>query len=286
MIPVLNCSGRLVDLSSPQVMGILNITPDSFSDGGRFSTLDNALKQAEEMVQAGAMLIDVGGESTRPGAQVVGVSEELDRVIPVIEAIRSSIPVAISVDTSKAEVMREAVQAGAGMINDVRALQAPAALQVAAELDVPVCLMHMQGQPGSMQQSPHYEDVVFDVRQCLLDRADACLAAGIDKNQIVLDPGFGFGKTLDHNLALLHGLDRLVETGFPILAGMSRKSMIGAVLGDVPVDQRVHGSVAAAVIAAMKGARILRVHDVDETVQALKVVTALDGRLQSKQQTQ
>lgn len=257
-------------------MGILNVTPDSFSDGGRFDALDAAIAQAETMLEAGAAIIDVGGESTRPGAADVPLDEELRRVIPVIEAIRARFDTIVSIDTSKAEVMRQAVGAGAGLINDVRALREPGALEAAAATDAAVCLMHMQGQPRTMQDAPHYDDVVAEVRAFLDGRIQACVEAGIARQRLMLDPGFGFGKTLAHNLTLLDGLAVLTETGLPLLAGMSRKRMIGSLLGDRAVDQRVAGSVAAAVIAAMNGARVLRVHDVPETVDAMRIVAGLE----------
>jgi dihydropteroate synthase len=256
-------------------MGILNLTPDSFSDGGRFLARDAALRHAEAMVEEGAAIIDIGGESTRPGAQPVSVEQELGRVVPVIEALAGEIPVPISVDTLKPAVMREAVAAGAGLINDVMALQAPGAVETVAELKVPVCLMHMQGEPRTMQQEPHYADVVAEVRDFLADRVAACEAAGIARERLLLDPGFGFGKSLGHNLSLLKHLRRLESLGLPLLVGISRKSMIGTLLGGAPVDQRVNGSVAAAVVAVMQGAAIIRVHDVGQTVDALNVATAV-----------
>lgn len=271
----LQCPEHLVDLTEPRVMGILNVTPDSFSDGGQFARLDRAVEQARQMVTEGAAFIDVGGESTRPGGQPVPVDEELNRVIPVIEALSGKIEVPISVDTSKPEVMRAAVAAGAGMINDVRALQEPGALEVAAELDVPVCLMHMQGEPRSMQHNPHYTQVFGDVSNFLLGRAQACEKVGIDRENIVLDPGFGFGKTLAHNLWLLRNIEGFTNLGYPLLVGMSRKSMIAAVTG-APVDQRLAGSLAVAVMAAEHGAHIFRVHDVKPTVDALAMVTAVN----------
>lgn len=268
----MECGGKQLDLSSPQVMGILNVTPDSFSDGGDFFSPQKAIDHAQHMVAEGAAVIDIGGESTRPGAEPVSASEEIDRVVPVIEALRD-LPVPVSIDTSKPEVMHAAVKAGAGMINDVCALRAEGALDTAAELKVPVCLMHMQGEPRSMQQHPQYDNVVADIKQFLLERADKCEQAGIARNQIIIDPGFGFGKTLQHNLSLLRHLDEFVTTGLPVLAGISRKSMLGAIL-DAGPEERVFGSVAAAVIAAMKGAIILRVHDVAATRQALMVCQA------------
>ncbi len=256
-------------------MGILNLTPDSFSDGGRFLDRDAALRHAERMVEEGAGIIDIGGESTRPGADPVGLAQELERVVPLIEALSVELPVPISIDTIKPEVMRAAVAAGAGLINDILALQAPGALQVAAELAVPVCLMHMQGEPRTMQAAPHYEDVVSDVWRFLSERRDACMAAGIPLERILLDPGFGFGKTLEHNLALFKHLDRFASLEAPLLVGVSRKSMIGTILGGADVEHRMIGSVAAAVFAVMQGAAIIRVHDVRETAEALKVIEAI-----------
>ena len=270
----LNCAGIILDLTQPHVMGILNVTPDSFADGGRYVAHAAALAQARAMVAEGAAIIDVGGESTRPGAAPVSVQQELDRVIPVIEAVHAELPVVISVDTSKAEVMRAAVAAGAGFINDVRALREPGALEMAAASGVPVCLMHMQGEPRSMQQQPHYADVVAEVKGFLLERAEACQAAGVPRERIVLDPGFGFGKSAAHNLRLLKQLPILAEAGYAILAGLSRKSLIGSVL-DLPVEQRLHPSVALAVLAVWQGARIVRVHDVAATVQAVRMCAAV-----------
>jgi dihydropteroate synthase len=273
---LLDCAGKVVDLTHPVVMGILNVTPDSFSDGGRFSDLGLALEHALRMVEEGAAIIDVGGESTRPGSAEVSAEEELTRVVPVIEHLAPRIPVPISVDTSKPVVMRAAVEAGAGMINDVYALRREDAVETAARLGVPVCLMHMQGEPKSMQQQPVYQDVVNEVYGFLQERMAACMAAGIKRERIVIDPGFGFGKSLAHNLSLLKHLDQFSPLEVPLLAGMSRKSMVGAVL-DVPLDGRLIGSVTAAVIAAQRGASILRVHDVSETVQALRMVRAVDS---------
>ena len=270
----LDCGGRVLLLDRPRIMGILNITPDSFSDGGQWLSPRDALMQAHRMVAAGADMIDVGGESTRPGAAEVSVQQELDRVIPVIEAVWAETRLPISVDTSKPEVMKAAAEAGAGLINDVRALREPGALEAAAGLGLPVCLMHMQGQPRSMQQAPHYDDVCAEVESFLLERATACEAAGIPSDRIVLDPGFGFGKRLEHNLALLNGLDRLSGHGYPVLAGLSRKSMLGAMTGR-EVDQRLAGSLALALIAARKGAAIVRVHDVAETRDVLEVLRAV-----------
>jgi len=255
-------------------MGILNVTPDSFSDGGRFHHLDAALSGAREMLGDGADVIDVGGESVRPGAQPVAIVDELERVVPVVEAIESELSVSISIDTSKPQVMEAAVAAGAGMINDVMALRAEGAIETARDLQVPVCLMHMQGSPRSMQKNPRYDDVVSEVREFLLGRIDACVSAGMDENKLIIDPGFGFGKTLQHNLALLAHLDVLVDTGFPVLVGLSRKSMIAAMLGH-PMDRRVAASAALAMIAVQKGAAMVRVHDVAETADALNVAACV-----------
>jgi len=264
---------RELDLSRPQVMGILNVTPDSFSDGGKHQQLSQALRSAEQMLADGATILDIGGESTRPGAAEVSVEEELNRVVPLVSAIRSRFDCVISVDTSKAAVMSAAVQAGADIINDVRALQEPAALETAAALQVPVCIMHMQGAPRTMQQAPDYQDVVQQVYDYLLQRAVECQQAGIAAAQIILDPGFGFGKNLSHNYQLLAALDKFVQSGYPLLAGMSRKSMIGQLL-DIPVSERLAGSLACATLAAYAGAQIIRVHDVKETVQAVRVAAA------------
>ncbi|CAH8224307.1 dihydropteroate synthase [Vibrio aestuarianus] len=258
----------------PHVMGILNITPDSFSDGGKFNSLELAIERAEKMIAAGVSIIDIGGESTRPGAPEVTLEDELQRVIPIIEAIRSKHNVWISIDTSKAEVMRQAVNAGADLINDVRALQEPGALEVAAQAGVPICLMHMQGQPRTMQASPCYQDVLTDVKAFLQERVTACENVGIAREQIILDPGFGFGKTLEHNYHLLAHLEAFHQLGFPILAGMSRKSMIFKLLEKEPADCMV-ASVTCATVAAMKGAQIIRVHDVDETLEAMKIVQTI-----------
>ncbi|WGO99818.1 dihydropteroate synthase [Saccharophagus degradans] len=269
----------LSDLTSPQIMGVLNVTPDSFSDGGRFVSsgkllLDDALKEAEAMVAAGASIIDVGGESTRPGAAKVTQEEEMARVLPVVEALASRIDAVISVDTSTPALMRAAVDVGAGLLNDVRALSKPGALEVAAGANVPVCLMHMQGQPSTMQAQPHYDDVAAEVRAYLLERAQAAIAAGVKKENIILDPGFGFGKTDEHNVKLLQSLPSLCATGYPVLAGLSRKSMIGRLLGREPQD-RLAGSLALALIAAQNGAKIIRVHDVAETHDVLSLLTTI-----------
>ena len=274
MGPRLDCAGNLLDLSAPRVMGVLNVTPDSFSDGGRYARLPLALERAREMVAEGAAVIDVGGESTRPGAPPVGVEEELRRVLPVVEALAAELPVPISVDTGTPKVIREAVAVGAGLVNDVRALRVPGALEAAAAAGVSVCLMHMQGEPGTMQASPRYDDVVGEVVRFLEERVAACEAQGIPRSRILLDPGFGFGKALEHNLRLLARLDRLAAVGLPVLVGMSRKSMIGALL-DAPVHRRLYGGLAAAVVAVMRGARVVRTHDVRATVEALAVVSAV-----------
>ncbi|WP_394240245.1 dihydropteroate synthase [Vibrio astriarenae] len=266
---------KQLDLSIPRVMGILNVTPDSFSDGGKFNSVDAALKQAQAMIDAGVSIIDIGGESTRPGAPEVSLEDELARVIPAIKAIRKAHPeVWISIDTSKAEVMRQAVEHGADLINDVRALQEPGALEVAAQCQVPVCLMHMQGQPRTMQQAPHYDDLLADVTSFLNERTTACEQAGLKRDMLILDPGFGFGKTLKHNYQLLEHLDKFHQLGLPLLAGMSRKSMIFKLLDKAPAES-VNGSVVCATIAAMKGAQIIRVHDVNETMEAMKIVSML-----------
>lgn len=280
MIRTVACGNRRLDLSRPRVMGILNVTPDSFSDGGRHAGVEAALAHARRMVAEGADLVDVGGESTRPGAAPVSVQQELDRVVPVVERIAREIDTCISVDTSTPEVIQAVAAAGAHLLNDVRALARPGALAAAASSGLPVCLMHMRGEPDSMQQAPHYEDVVAEVMAFLRARMDACLAAGIAADRLLVDPGFGFGKNLAHNLALLARLQAFAALDAPLLVGLSRKSMIGAVLGDAagvprPVDGRLHGSLAAAVVAAMKGAAIIRVHDVAATADALALVAAL-----------
>lgn len=270
----LNCAGKSLHLSQPQVMGILNITPDSFSDGGDFFVPEQAVARAVRMVEEGAAIIDVGGESTRPGATPVAVDEELRRVIPVVEALHAVLPVPVSIDTRRPEVMQAAVAAGAGLINDVNALQAAGAIEMAARLDVPVCLMHMQGTPESMQQQPGYGDVIAEVTEFLLARASLCLQQGIGREQILLDPGFGFGKTSTHNLQLLQHLQQLVATGFPVLVGLSRKSLIGQTLG-LPVDKRLYPGIALAVLAVWKGAAIVRCHDVRATLEAIRMCEAV-----------
>ncbi|AVJ15999.1 dihydropteroate synthase [Serratia rhizosphaerae] len=261
------------DLSHPRVMGILNVTPDSFSDGGRHNSLNDALLHAHALISAGATMIDVGGESTRPGAAEVSEEEEIERVVPVVEAIARRFEVFISVDTSKPGVIRESANAGAHLINDVRSLQEPGALEAAAASGLPVCLMHMQGEPRTMQQAPHYEDLMGEVNAFFQQHIARCTAAGIAKQKLLLDPGFGFGKNLAHNYQLLARLSEFHHFGLPLLVGMSRKSMIGQLL-NVPPEQRTIGSVACAVIAAMQGAQIVRVHDVKETVEAMRVVEA------------
>jgi len=262
-----------LDLTRPRVMGILNVTPDSFSDGGRFLDRTRAIAHARAMLADGADLVDVGGESTRPGAVAVGEAEEIDRVIPVIEALVGDGAI-VSVDTMKPAVMRAAIAAGASMVNDVRALREPGALEAVAQGGAAVCLMHMRGTPASMQEAPEYVDVVADVRGFLMSRAGACEAAGIARERIAIDPGFGFGKTKAHNLALLARLGDIAALGYPVLAGLSRKSTLGAITGR-PEEGRVAASVAAALIAVERGASILRVHDVQETVDALKVLHAV-----------
>ena len=272
----LPCGNRVLDLAHTHVMGILNVTPDSFSDGGRFAPLDAALRHAESMVLAGATLVDVGGESTRPGAPVVSPQEELDRVAPVVERISRELDVIISVDTSAPIVMTEVARLGAGLINDVRSLRREGALQAAAATGLPVCLMHMLGEPGDMQDNPHYEDLVGEVSTFLADHMARCVAAGIAPERIVLDPGFGFAKTLQHNLSLFKHMDALFLLGRPLLVGVSRKSMIGQTLGR-PVNERLFGSLALAVLAMTKGARILRVHDVAETVDVVRMIAAVES---------
>jgi len=265
-----------LDLSRPVVMGILNVTPDSFSDGGQDADAAAAAVRGRIMVREGAAILDVGGESTRPGAAPVDAEDEIARVVPVIEALRRTVEVPISIDSSKPEVMAAAVTAGASMINDVNALRAPGALEVAAGLGVPVCMMHMQGEPRTMQTAPVYEDVVSDVSQFLVERVAACENAGIPRSNLVLDPGFGFGKTVAHNLSLMKHLRRFCEAGLPLLVGVSRKSMIGTLL-DRPVDERLAGSLSLACLAAAAGANILRVHDVRPTVDALAMMAAVDA---------
>jgi len=258
------------------VMGILNVTPDSFSDGGRFSQLDAALRHAEAMVAAGATLIDVGGESTRPGARAVSPLEELERVAPIVERIHRELDVIISVDTSTPAVMRETARLGAGLINDVRSLQRDGALDAAAATGLPVCLMHMLGEPGTMQDDPHYDDLVGEVKDFLAERMAQCAAVGIAPERIILDPGFGFAKTLQHNLSLFKHMESLHALGRPLLVGVSRKSMIGLALNR-PVGERLHGGLALAALAVVKGARILRVHDVAETIDVVRMIAAVES---------
>lgn len=272
----LDCAGRKLKLDRPRIMGILNLTPDSFSDGRQWLAVPDAIRRALEMQEQGADIIDIGGESTRPGAAAVSIQQELDRVIPVIEALSSQLDVPVSIDTSKPEVMSVAVAAGAGMINDVYALRLEGALAMAASLSVPVCLMHMQGEPRVMQDKPVYTDVVAEVRQFLLERASECEQDGINRQNIVIDPGFGFGKTLQNNIDLFKALPELAKLNYPLLVGVSRKAMIGKVTGK-DLAGRISGSVTAAALAAMSGAAIVRVHDVAETCDALKVVTALQA---------
>jgi dihydropteroate synthase len=273
-VPALQIGRHALKLDRARIMAVLNVTPDSFSDGGRFIGLDAALAQAQRLVEEGADLLDIGGESTRPGAVEVSADEEIARVVPVIEAIASRFDLPISIDTSKPEVMRVAVAAGAGLVNDVNALRADGALDAAAELNVSVCLMHMQGQPRTMQEAPHYDDVVGEVKRFLADRVLACRMAGIDPKRIVIDPGFGFGKSLEHNLCLLAQLGRFADIEAPLLVGLSRKRMIGEVTGR-DLDQRAAGSAAAALLAVERGARIVRVHDVAATRDALALYAAL-----------
>ncbi|MCV6624405.1 MAG: dihydropteroate synthase [Cellvibrionaceae bacterium] len=279
--PVLNCAGKLLDLQKPKIMGILNTTPDSFSDGGNSYQqgsldLDLALQRAEQMQKEGASIIDVGGESTRPGAAKVSAQEEMDRVVPVVERIAKELDVIISVDSSSPVLMKEAAAVGAGLINDVRALQREGAAEMAAELKLPVCLMHMQGQPDSMQDKPQYDNVLSEVKAFLSERIDACVAAGVDRAQIILDPGFGFGKTLEHNVELLRQMSAFKAMGHPVLAGLSRKSMLQGLLGR-SVDQRLAGSLGVAMLALQQGAAILRVHDVAPSRDILELYWQIDA---------
>ena len=274
---VLDCNGRSLVLDRPRVVGILNVTPDSFSDGGLYADLEAAVAHGLAMVAQGADMLDVGGESTRPGAADVSEQDELARVLPVIEALAARTDKPISIDTSKPAVMRAAVAAGAGMINDVYALRREGALDAAAALGVPVCIMHMQGEPRGMQDDPRYDDVVGEVHRFLADRLFACELAGIDKRKVLVDPGFGFGKTLEHNLELLRDLQRFTDLGSGVYAGLSRKSMIGTITGRTAPAERAAGSVAAALIAVQQGAKLVRVHDVQATVDALAVWHAVDA---------
>ena len=272
---VLDCGGRRLVLDRPRVVGIVNVTPDSFSDGGAHADVAAAVAHGLRLVEEGADMLDIGGESTRPGASEVSLQQELDRVLPVIEQLAARCEVPLSIDTSKPQVMRAAVAAGAGMINDVYALRREGALDAVAELGVPVCLMHMQGEPRSMQETPQYDDVVGEVHRFLMDRLFACELAGIDKRKVMVDPGFGFGKNLDHNLALLRALERFGDLGCGAYVGLSRKSMIGGLTGREAPAERVAGSVAAAMIAVQRGARMVRVHDVAPTVDALAIWSAV-----------
>ena len=278
--PVLECAGRRLDLSRPVVMGIINVTPDSFSDGAtlyRGSNLDieRAMTRAREMVASGAAILDIGGESTRPGASPVSVNEEMDRVLPLVARIAAELETVISVDTSTPVLMREAANAGAGLLNDVRALTREGALEAAAAANVPICLMHMQGEPGNMQVAPHYDDVVEDVCEYLQSRIASCERQGIARNRLLLDPGFGFGKSVTHNLKLLRELPRLAAIGLPLVVGLSRKSLIGKLLGR-EVGQRLPASLALAVLAAQRGAAVIRTHDVAATVDAVSMLMALE----------
>ena len=272
----LPCGNRVLDLSRPHVMGILNVTPDSFSDGGRFNHLDAALRHAVQMVEAGATLVDIGGESTRPGARIVSPTEELERVAPVVEAIARELDVVISVDTSTPAVMRETARLGAGLINDVRSLRRDGALDAAVDTGLPVCLMHMRGEPGSMQDDPRYPDILKEVRGFLEERIEACESAGIGRERIVIDPGFGFAKTQGHNLNLFRQMEQLLALGCPLLVGVSRKSMVGRAL-ERAVGERLYGSLALAALAVAKGASIIRVHDVAETVDVVRMIHAVES---------
>lgn len=270
----LRCGDKVLSLNNTRLMGVLNVTPDSFSDGGQNQGFDQALSSAEKMLAAGVDIIDIGGESTRPGAAAVSLAQELDRVIPVVEAIKQRLDVIVSVDTSSAQVITESAAVGAGLINDVRALQREGAMTAAAATGLPICLMHMQGQPASMQRAPSYVDVQQEVEQFLLQRVAACHLAGIQNDRLILDPGFGFGKTVEHNIKLFSHLEKLSGLAYPLLIGVSRKSMIGAITGK-EVEYRLAGSLAFATLAALQGAAIVRVHDVDETMDVLNVVNAV-----------
>lgn len=272
----LTCGDKTLDLDRPCVMGVLNVTPDSFSDGGRFHDIGQALAHAHRMIDEGAAIIDIGGESTRPGSNPVDIDEELRRVLPLVRSLAHKVSVPISVDTTKPQVMQAVIDAGAGMINDILALRTRGALEAVAASKVAACLMHIQGEPRTMQFEPRYQDVVREVHEFLRERRDACEAAGIGRDRLVIDPGFGFGKALPHNLTLLSNLDRFLDLDVPVLAGLSRKSMIGTITGR-PVDQRLHGSIALATIAILKGARIIRAHDVAPAVDAVKIATAVIG---------
>ena len=269
---------KSLDLSLPHVMGILNVTPDSFSDGGAFNSLDAALRQSEKMIQEGASIIDVGGESTRPGAAPVSIQQELDRVLPIVEAIKKRFDIVVSVDTSTTEVIRGAALLGMGLINDVRALEREGALNAAAQTDLPICLMHMKGMPQTMQDKPDYASVVDEVSSYLLSRVDACESAGIARSRIILDPGIGFGKTLAHNLSLLKHTELFTGMGFDVLIGLSRKTMIGEALG-LPVEERLYGTMGANASAYLKGARIFRVHDVRPHVEMLALMSRIEREI-------
>ena len=279
----LTCGHRQLELTQPVVMGILNVTPDSFSDGGRYTRLDAALRHAEQMLAEGAVIIDVGAESTRPGAREIGVAEEMDRLLPIVEAIAQRLDVIISIDTSSPEAMTAAAAAGAGLINDVRALRRPGALAAAAASGLPVCLMHMQGEPTDMQRAPRYGQVIDDVCGFLSERIQACEAAGIARSRLICDPGFGFGKSLQHNLQLLHHFDALRQLELPLLVGVSRKSMLGQVLDGAPVNERQSAGLAAMLLAVERGARIVRSHDVRPTVDALALWIAQEQSAQERQ---
>ncbi len=271
---IFNCGKFQLDLTTPRVMGIVNVTPDSFSDGGKFSATNMAIEHALTLAEEGADILDIGGESTRPNASPVGLQQELDRVIPVIEALVKQVNIPLSIDTYKPQVMRAAIQVGASMVNDVRALQEAGALEVVEKTNVGVCLMHMQGLPATMQNNPHYNDVVNEVKTFLKTRLQASIHAGCRPASILLDPGFGFGKTRAHNILLLQNLESFADLGQPLLVGLSRKSVLGQITGN-DIDARLHASIAASVLSAMKGAKILRVHDVKATVEALKVVASI-----------
>ena len=278
---MLHCAGRPLDLSRPVVMGVINTTPDSFSDGGtlyRGAQLDltQAMKRARDMVAAGAAILDIGGESTRPGARQVSTAQEMDRVLPLVERISAELEVVISVDTSSPQLMTEVAQAGAGLLNDVRALSREGALESAAATGLPICLMHMQGEPGTMQAAPVYTDVVAEVGEYLECRVRACESHGIGRERLLLDPGFGFGKTVKHNMELLRGLPRLVERGLPVLVGLSRKSLIGKLLGR-DMGQRLPASLALAIMAVERGAAVIRTHDVGATADAVAMWVALEA---------
>ena len=269
------CGDKVLDLSSPVVMGVLNVTPDSFSDGGQFCTLDAALRHAELLINEGALILDIGAESTRPQAQIVSEQQELDRLLPIIDAVKQRFDIIISLDTSTPQVMLEGAKLGAGLINDVRALQRDGALAAAAQTKLAICLMHMQGQPATMQQQPRYDSVIDEVYDFLRQRIDICHQAGIEHSRLLIDVGFGFGKTLTHNLQLLAQLSQFKQLQCPILVGMSRKSMLGAILDGAPVNQRLFAGLSAATIAALNGAHIIRTHDVRATKEALAVVAAM-----------